>query len=167
MGYRLVAAVNGANLQDPLSTTTLGFLGQVDGAPGELDLGSALDLFSGSAESFFPMLTDPLGGDLFVGIDLTQFLSFEPTFHQGDMFNFVSGHSDLLPGVVVGTSPVTFDSATGEFTTAAPASGNFEVSGAIDGSAIGVPEPSTMMLLATGMAGLTLLRRLGFSLETV
>ncbi len=87
----MVAALNGASLPngDPVTDTTLAFLGKVDGVPGELDLGAAMELFEGDNEFKVPLLTDTATGqNLFVAADLTQWLSFPSAFGDGDHFAF-------------------------------------------------------------------------------
>jgi hypothetical protein len=163
-GYTVVAAVGGAVLPvDPVTTTSLAFLGKVDGVPGQLDLGAAMQLFVGSEEFFAPLLSDQTGRDLFVGIDLTQWLSFPTSFEILDEFSFVDGMSEQLPGILIGTSPVTYDSTLGMFVTDDPATGEFLVTGKIDGRTATVPEPeATLGLLAFSILGTTsALRRIG------
>ncbi len=156
-GYTVVAAVGGAVLPiDPVTTTSLAFLGEVDSVPGQLDLGAAMQLFVGSEEFFVPLLSDQTGRDLFVGIDLTQWLSFPTPFDVLDEFSFLGGISEQLPGILVGTSPVTYNSTLGMFVTDDPATGEFLVTGKIDGrtATVPVPEPEvTVGLLALGTLG--------------
>jgi hypothetical protein len=146
----VIFAGRGAGLPvDPVTSTTLAFLGAVDGAPGELDLGSAIDLFIESDDIIAPMFLDSMGGsDLFVGIDLTQWLSFFSAFIAGDEISFTNGVSDLFPGILIGTSPVIFDPVFGLMTNN-PATGTFEIVGTIDGGI--VPEPSTLILVGTSL----------------
>lgn len=155
-GYRMEVATGGSTLPDP-SFVTLAFLGDINGSPGMLDLSGAMDAFVGRDTFLAPLLGDPSGADLYVGIDLSQWLIEPPaSFSVGDMFSFVDGKSDALPGIIVGTSPVTFDSMAGEFVTSDPADGTFPVTGMIDGRV--VPEPSALVLMV-GWALPWMLRR--------
>lgn len=130
------------------STTTLAFLGDVEGTFTELDLASATNLFMGPYNRFFaPFFFDP-SQDLFVGIDLTQWLMEPINFNFGQTVSFTNGVSDELPGIMVGTSEVILG-ASG-FQTAAPFNGVLAIQGDFDGKA--VPEPSASTLLLVGMA---------------
>jgi hypothetical protein len=60
--------------------TTLAYIGQVNGTLDELDLGSATSLFDGFDEFLAPMFSRSNGGDLFVYVDLTQWLSAPSSF---------------------------------------------------------------------------------------
>jgi hypothetical protein len=87
---------------DPVSTeTTLAF---VEGTPGtyqHADLGAFTHLFFGLDEYLVPALFDPNELiDLYVGVDLAQWLSFGDPFSPGDLIDIVDGYSDLLPGMV-------------------------------------------------------------------
>jgi hypothetical protein len=155
----VVAGVNGAGLPaDPISITTMGFVGATDGVPGLLDLGSTAALFEGGSDFFMPDLVDPSGQTLYVAIDLAQWLNDPQPFATGDTFSFSSGISDSLPGVEVGFSPFSTDPTTGAFVTASPASGVFMDEGKLDGQAV-VPEPASLSLLAGEFAVLLGVRR--------
>lgn len=160
--YTVVFAGGSVTLpeKDPVTSTTLAFLGDVDGANGMLDLGAAIALFMGDATSFLaPMFLDPLGErDLFAGIDLVQWLSFGMPFAPGFFADFVNGMSEEFPGVTIGYSPVGYDQALGRFTTDDPATGSFEIVGSIDGSSH-LPEPATWPLVGASLAALLLRRR--------
>jgi hypothetical protein len=142
----------------PPTETDLAFLGVRDGLPGELDLGAALEMLLGQNEFLAPYLRPVVGEDtlsLFVGIDLTQWVGLDGTFNPGDVFSLTDGFSDALPGVLVGTSPITL--GPDGYQTDSPFTGDVMVTGTIDGGV--VPEPSTLVLFSTAIAGLALLRR--------
>ncbi len=120
--------------------TTLAFLGEVNGIASELDLGAATDAFLDGQEFLAPSFGHPTL-DLYVGIDLTQWVVNPMPFEGGDTFSFVNGVSEMLPGILVGTSPISF--SNGGWTTESPYTGTLEVTGAIDG----IPEPGTLLLL--------------------
>ena len=106
-------------------------------------------------------------GDLFVGIDLTQYLANPINFNFGDIFSFVNGVNPSLPGYLVGTSEIFVDTNLG-LTTLNPYTGAAPLTQGRDGSAI-VPEPtSTLSLLALGTLGAasTLKRKLKPSKST-
>lgn len=148
--YRIVASPKNNNLlggpPPATSSTVLAFLGTVDDVPSELDLFGAADVFLGDQEFLAPnFVHDTL--DVYVAIDLTQWVNNPTAFQGGDTFNFVNGVSDALPGILVGTSPVTLG-PTGAWMTADPYTGALEVDGAIDGR---TPEPATLVMLAAGV----------------
>jgi hypothetical protein len=154
----VVAAVGGAGLPvDPVSITTMGFVGATDGVPGLLDLGSTAALFEGSSEFFMPELIDPSGQTIYVAINLAQWLDDPQPFSDGELFSFTSGISAALPGIEVGFSPFTTDPTTGEFITASPATGVFMDEGMLDGQA--VPEPSSLLLIGGGLAAMFVANR--------
>lgn len=137
----------------PTTMTTIAFLGTSNGTPAELPLGDFAQLFMGTSDLLVPMLraSDDLT-DLFVGVDLTQWLGDPQTFTAGETFSFINGVSDALPGVMVGTSAISFDATSGDFVSANPYNGNGFVAATIDGSVI--PEPSSLALI---LGSLTLL----------
>jgi hypothetical protein len=131
--------------------TTLAYIGQVNGTLDELDLGSASSLFANFDEFLAPMFSRSNGGDLFVFVDLTQWLSAPSSFlpTPGEMFSIVSGTSSLLPGFLFSTSTIDFVPGTG-LVTASPLNGeNVFARAFIDGQA--VPEPSTLAFLSIGV----------------
>jgi len=133
------------------TATTLAFIGQVDGMLDELDLGSASSLFVGFDEFFAPMFSRSSGGDLFVYVDLTQWLSAPSSFlpASGTSFSITGGTSSLLPGFLFSASTIDFVPGTG-LLTANPLNGeNVLVRAFIDGAT--VPEPSTPALLGIGV----------------
>jgi hypothetical protein len=142
----------------PETDTELAFLGLRDGSPGELDLGAALETLLGLNEFFAPYLRPVVDQDtqsLYVGIDLTQWVGLDGAFNPGDVFSLTDGTSDALPGVLVGTSPITL--GPDGYQTDNPYTGDVVVTGTIDGGV--VPEPSSLVLISTAIAGLALLRR--------
>jgi hypothetical protein len=129
----------------PRSETTVAFLGFIDGLFTELDIGLAALLFAGADEFLLPELISD-SHDLYIGVDLTQWLSFPIPFGAGDQFTFINGISDLLPGFFVATSLVGVLPGIG-YAADQPFTGNATVRGAIDGQA---PEPATLALLGIG-----------------
>jgi hypothetical protein len=141
----------------PTTTTTLAFLGLVDGVMSELDMAAAGQLFLHDAVRWlvpFLRATDDTT-DLFVGVDLTQFLAMPVPYQVGDVFSFTNGLSQSLPGIVVGTSPVFFDGAG--FTSMDLYDGDAGVVAEIDGET--TPEPTTPALFAIGAASLAVTGR--------
>ena len=129
----------------PLSSTELAFLGTVDGAFTELDLDAGIALFG-------DILAPGLNNDavpLFIGVDLTRWQSHPTAFEAGDIFTIDDGLSDLLPGFLVGTSPVTL--GPDGYVTDHPFTGQVFVGAAIDGHL--APAPGTLALLASGVMG--------------
>lgn len=141
----------------PTTVTTIAFLGTINGTPAELPLGDFAQLFEGNADFLLPMLraSDDLT-DLFVGVDLTQWLGDPQAFTAGEAFSFVNGVSDALPGFMVGTSAISFDATSGSFVSADPYTGNGFVAATIDGSVI--PEPSSLALILGSLSILGLAR---------
>jgi PEP-CTERM motif len=163
--YTVYAAVGGAVLpEDPLVVTSLSFIGEIGDDTAQLDFGAAAEAFGYHAPNAFlaPVLADGESFmDTYVGIDLTQWLSFMPSgFDEGELGNhytFVDGYSDDLPGIYVSSTPVSFNSTTGMYESASPVSGDLTVAGFIDGKA--VPEPTSLVLSLIGLAALWLHRR--------
>jgi len=146
--YRIVATGS------PATDTELAFLGLVDGSPGELNLGAALDMLLGQHDFLTPNLRPVVGEDtlpLYVGIDLTQWVGLAGTFDRGEIFSLSNGTSSALPGFLVGTSPITL--GPNGYETADPYSGDVVATGTIDGRV--VPEPPTLALLALGLLSLS------------
>jgi hypothetical protein len=161
---------------DPFfSDTTLAF---VTGSPGsfeEGDLGLFTAFFTGDTSFLVPELFDAasMAGssmqDLFVAVDLTQWLSFPQPFSPGGPpIHFSNGITSGLPGFLVarpladGSSPITFDPTAG-FTApdAFKFTGDAVISGIIDGETVPAPAPGTLTLVGAaslGWLGLTLVR---------
>lgn len=137
------------------TVTTLAFLGGVDGLLSELDLDAATMLFARSQPFLAPSLFDP-SQDIYVGVDLTQWLSFPILFDPAQHFSFSNGVSDLLPGFYASTTPITLEPNIG-FRSSTPYTGVLQVRGSVDGS---IPEPSTLSLIALALAGLLFSGRL-------
>jgi hypothetical protein len=153
VGYR--TTVNG------LSSATIGFFGTADGVPGPVPLvgGMSLaDAFGGLNPLIDPTnITFPLfavgGTPLFAGIDLATFLTRLPgSVDIGDAFEFVNGRHPLLPGVVVGTSDVSFGST--EFASSLLFSGRATVGALGDVHMSAVPEPESLALVGAGVLAL-------------
>jgi len=150
--YRIEAA------SSPPTITDLAFLGEVDGTFGEMNMGAMFDLMLGTATMLAPYLRPLVGDDtqpLFVGIDLTQWVGLMGSFNPGDVFSLVNGMSDMLPGILVGTSPITLG-ADG-YHTDNPYDGDVIVLASIDGGRL--PEPGIAGLVALALAVLAALRR--------
>ncbi len=139
---------------DLVSETTLSFLGETDTGFEEMDLAGASELFVGMDEFLVPSL-GAIDHDLFVAVDLTQWLSFPTSFTVGDNVDIVNGHADSLPGFLVSNTPVGFDPVLG-FVTSSPYSGEASIDATIDGK---TPEPSVAVLLLAEFFILTLRRR--------
>lgn len=133
----------------PLSDTQLAFLGLVDGVFTELDFDLGILLFTGGAEFMVPGLHND-ATELFIGVDLTQWLTSPKTFSPGDVFTFIGGVSLLAPGFLVGTTPVTLG-AFG-FETSSPFTGDAVARAVLDGQT--VPEPGSIVLLGIGVLAL-------------
>lgn len=133
-----------------LTQTTLAFLAGDIGNFEKLDLSLGTDFFVGLDEFVAPMLFSKTQ-DLFVSIDLVQWLGFPTAYNPFDTFVITAGRNDLLPGFLVSASPIAFSTASG-FITDSPFTGIVQVVGNIDGQA--VPEPSTLALLGFGILGL-------------
>ncbi len=160
-----VPTAYGIGFTDPGTVDTL--LGFVSGTEGDFslaDLELAVDFFKGSDEFIVPTLFNA-SEDLFVAVDLTQWLTFPTSFVDGQTFEFIDGRSDQLPGFLLarantdGTSPIVFDPTAG-FSVADDLrfSGLVNVIGTIDGQEA-VPGPATLALIACGFAMVGLCRR--------
>jgi len=141
----LKASVSGA----ATSSTHATFFGTVDGVFGELPLDVAIKLFVGTnVELRYPILGNDTT-ELFVGIDLTQMLSFPPEYGALESFAFDGGLNPALPGVFAAISPISIG-ATG-FESASPFTGDAYVMAI--GDAYLVTEPPLLQLLGLGLAG--------------
>lgn len=114
-------------------------------------------------EYFLPNLENfEIGGELniFIGVDLNQWLTSTPQFEIGDTFDFVNGLSNELPGFIAGISPIQFSPTQGWFTEQ-PFTGALTTTGTIDGDSMRVPESdSTSYLLFFGFGTIaTVLRQ--------
>lgn len=145
----------------PLRTEThLGFVSEDNGSFFLEDYTEELISKLGvGTEYFLPNLENfETGGELniFIGVDLNQWLTSTPQFEIGDTFDFVNGLSNELPGFIAGTSPIQFSPTQGWFTEQ-PFTGSLTTTGTIDGDSMPVPESSsTSYLLFFGLGGLAL-----------
>ncbi|MEX2650179.1 MAG: PEP-CTERM sorting domain-containing protein [Alphaproteobacteria bacterium] len=138
------------------SQTTLAFLGGDPGAFEQFELGPSAALIMGTETFLVPLFIHETI-DLFIGVDLVQWLALLPSLDPFQEVDFLDGTSDLLPGFIVGTSPVSFDPEFG-FVTANPFTGRASIGAFADGRAL-VPEPATVGLLVMGLLGLGFARR--------
>ena len=141
---------------NPTTTMTLAFPGEVNGVPGRLDLAAGFDLFGG--DIIAPMLLDAEAApeDLYVGVNLVEWLSFQTPFSAFDVFDVVDGISDALPGFLFSNVPLSTD-GNGGFLANSLWSGRVFVAGTVDGHV--VPEPSALALVGIGMFSLLAWRR--------
>jgi hypothetical protein len=121
---------------NPTSDTTMAFVFRDEsGRIGKADLGTATTLFRGSDEYLVPALFDEQQTQqLFVAVDLTQWLSSPASYGINDRVEFSAGVSDTFPGFLVATSPIRFDPEAG-FVADAPYTGGALVLGEFDGQA--------------------------------
>ena len=119
---------------NPASETTLAFLvTNEDGMFEKANLGLMTEFFRGSEEYLVPALFHAQETqDLFVAVDLTQWLSFPTSYNFEDRLVITDGVSDALPGFKVSTSPTRFDPGMG-FVADDPYSGEVKILGEIDG----------------------------------
>ena len=147
----MVLKIFNPDVPQPTFASTSVVEGFVVGSPGNFDqepFGPILMNAPGGAFSA-PMLTSSV--DLFVGIDLNEWIPQSLSFVDGDLFDIVGGVSPELPGFIIGTSEVMFTSAAG-FTTTDPYTGSAVASGALAGSLIDhIPEPKTSVLFLSGL----------------
>jgi hypothetical protein len=135
--------------------TTLAFLGTDEGSSGvtELDLAALTEMLTGASGYLAPMLRDvSLDTQLFVFVNLLQWVGSDATFSALQTYDLTGGTNDLLPGFFVSTTPITL-SANG-MPQGTPFTGQVFAAGGIDGEIAAVPEPSTLAL--AGMAVLSL-----------
>jgi hypothetical protein len=135
----------------PTSHTTLAFLGKVNGTPSELDIDAATSIFTDSGTFLAPMFTHASSSDLYVAVDLTQWLSAPASFmpNPGDTFTVGSdGTNPMLPGFLFSTTPITM-APGGGFMTTSPDAGDTVIDRAtIDGE---IPEPTSLIPSGTGL----------------
>lgn len=129
------------------TTTTLAFLGVVDGVFSELDMDLATMLFVDGNEFVVPYFFNA-DIDLHVGFDLSQWFLNPPEFSFGDVLAFTGGVNPDYLGVIIGTSEIRFDDTLG-FVTDNPYTGMVTIAGGIDGE---VSEPPSVLLVALGVA---------------
>jgi len=138
----------------PTTSTTLAFIGEENGVRTELPLAELTKLFVGTSEFDVPFLraVDDVT-DLYVAVDLTQWLSSPAVFSEGDIFSFLDGISPDLPGFLVSTSPIT---GFLDFTISSGYSGQAIAVATIDGQVL--PEPASITLLVISILGVLSLR---------
>jgi hypothetical protein len=153
-------------IDDPgvISNTKLGF---ISGLSDSLFLENYADSIQRVGEFIAPLLFSQDGlTDIFIGIDLNQWINSEAEFEIGQTFDFIDGFSSELPGVIAGFSEILFSPSEGFFTEN-PATIQLVATAKADGKT--VPEPtSTLSLLALGTLGAasTLKRKLKPSKST-
>jgi len=128
--------------------TTLAFLGETDDASGvsELELAALTEMLTGNDGFLTPMLRDStLESNLFVFVNLLQWLGADGTFNPLQTYDITGGVNDLLPGYFISTTPITlgFDGTP----QGTPFAGKVFAAGGIDGRALSVPEPSSLVLV--------------------
>lgn len=115
---------------NPTSDMTLAF---VVGAPGtftKLELGVATETFTNEGEYAVPALFDAAPGstEIYIAVDLVQWLSFPTPYVDDDTFTVTAGSSPDLPGFVFSTTPIPFTAADA-YLAPAPFTGTVTVSG--------------------------------------
>lgn len=128
---------------NPISDTTLAFVvTNPDGRLDKGDLSQLMDFFIGADTYLAPALFAEQGPqELFVAVDLSQWLSSPTAYKVNDRFVFENGVSNSLPGFLASTSPIRFDPEIG-FVATTPYSGAVTVLGDIDGSVSGASDVS-------------------------
>ena len=104
IGYQIITRT--ATDPDPVTTTTLGFIGEINGELNLLDLSSGISIYH-PGEFFAPQI-ESLTSDLFVFVDLVDWLTFPHSFGAGDLFDFAAGRNQNLPGFLVASGPIEF-----------------------------------------------------------
>jgi hypothetical protein len=137
--------------------TTLAFLGTVGDDPAitELELAPLTEMLA--PDGFLvPMLREITATvDLFVFVDLLQWLAAEGAFSPLQEYDISSGTSTLLPGFFVSTTPVAVG-LDGSF-LGTPYFGRAVAAGGIDGHAL--PAPPTLALVAVAALAAALAAR--------
>jgi len=158
-------AVAGQTLSGPLPKGTVSYvyidqdvvitetnLGVITGSPGLLspvNLGTGLFSLIGLQDFSAPLLSNDTV-NLFVGVDLAEWLRNPTICNGGEVFGFVDGKSPALPGFIVGTSKVNFSPEKG-WVTENPLTGPASVIGCKDGAALRESEPFRFTGLAHGV----------------
>lgn len=117
-----------------------------------------IEQFVGYKEVYIPDLFADTNGDGSLGdgdvlyslVDLVSYLPALPSVDLGKSYTIVNGQVPELPGMLFSTTPFTFDAITGF--SWSPLDGQGITEG-LHGVAA-TPEPSTILLLGSGMAGL-------------
>ncbi|PWV64438.1 hypothetical protein [Plasticicumulans acidivorans] len=135
--------------------TTMAFVAGDDLGLSKLELGTGMQLFPDIARVLMPVLASD-GQDLFVSIDLFEWMNALPLVDIFDMFDFTDGRNDALPGILVSNTPIVFSALNG-FETDNPYSGTAQVINFMDLELL--PEPSGWSLLVVGLIGLYGCRR--------
>lgn len=133
--------------------TTLAYLGTIEDDPAitELELAALTEMLAGPDGFVVPMLRELNAAvDLFVFVNLLQWLAAEATFSPLQTYDIEGGANDLLPGFFVSTTPVSMN-LDGSF-NGTPFSGLAFAAAAIDGHI--VPAPPTLALVAAAVLGL-------------
>lgn len=142
------------------AATTLAFIGDVDGTVSEIDYGVGIEYFTGGEEFVVPYV-ESATQDLYVFVDLTQWLSFPYSFNNDEIFDFNDGINSLLPGFLVATAPINFIPGQGLVYDATTLySGSLKTVGIIDGK---IPESDTLTLVGLGIVVIRFLRRRGYA----
>jgi PEP-CTERM motif len=91
------------------------------------------------------------GDVLYSLVDMNFYLKSIPTFTPGEAFSIVNGKVAGLPGMLFSTTEFTFDGATGFAGTDYTGVGIVESEHVLEA----VPEPSSLLLLGSGILGLS------------
>jgi hypothetical protein len=114
-----------------LSTTTLAYTGQVEDQSSQLNFGLGTLLFTANGAHPVPFFYVE-ENDLYVAVDLTQYMGARPPFEVGQEFSFEEGICEDLPGVLVSYVPISFDPSNGFFSEM-PYAGSLRVEGIVGG----------------------------------
>lgn len=123
----------------------LNIWGTISQQLGDLAVVAIPDLFIANSNGLLDGVT------LYSLVDLAVYVHALPVFAEGEGFNIVNGQVASLPGMRFSTTPFTFDPVTG---FSDPPYTGMAIAEAQHGFTPGVPEPSSVALLAGGMAAL-------------
>lgn len=128
-----------------VTETLVGFTGLLNESPSLLPISPLIEYFVGPKEFFFPAFSSNTN-DLFIGIDLGDWLTADITVEPLQTFDFIDGLNEELPGVFVALTPVI--PTSNGFTAVSPYTGSVISEGTLDGG-ITTPESSSLLGLIT------------------